>query len=96
MKQYKVNKKFITQKLGKNLTIFDSEASYLFTFNETASFIFNQLKKSAMLEKIAKSLSQTYMVPYDNALVDVKNMVVELRRKKIIYVAEVEKRSLKK
>jgi len=82
--RYKVNKGFILQEIEKEIVIFDSESSVLFSFNETASFIFKRLKKGQEPEKIARSLAKTYEVSEVVALKDVKNLIGKLVKKDII------------
>lgn len=84
MKTYKINKGFIIQKLGKKTVIFDPEKSVLYTFNETASFIFQLLKKSMNIEAIADNLIKKYQIKKEIALRDVRGVIENLFKKKII------------
>lgn len=84
MKKYKLNKGFITQKLGNKLTIFDSEESILYTFNETASYIFQKLKLGLDLNKIENILSSKYKIKKEKARRDIDEFLKELIAKGIV------------
>jgi hypothetical protein len=84
MKKYKINKGIIVQKLDKKTVIFDGEKSLLFTFNETASHIFNLLKKGKTEEEISASLVKRYEITEKMAEKDLKEIITDLRKKKII------------
>lgn len=83
-KVYKLNKGFIFQEIEHETVIFDGENSVLFSFNETASFIFKRLKKGQEPEKIARSLAKTYEVSEATALKDVNSLIGKLTKKDII------------
>ena len=80
----KINKGIIVQKDGRGLTIFDGEKSTLYTLNETASFIFSRLKKTASVDQIAKIISKKYGIALDKAQEDCLEFLKELASKKII------------
>ncbi|MFN4212722.1 MAG: PqqD family protein [Microgenomates group bacterium] len=82
--KYKINKGFIIQKLDDKTVIFDGEASVLYTFNETASFIFQKLKRGWDEDKIVSSLVKKYQVREERVREDFKQLVEELLKKKII------------
>lgn len=82
--KYKINKGFIIQKLDDKTVIFDGEASVLYTFNETASFIFQKLKRGWDEDKIVRSLVKKYQVREERVREDFKQLVEELLKKKII------------
>lgn len=84
MKKYKINKSFITQKMGDKLTIFDSEKSVFFTFNETAGFIFNKLIIGWEVNKIIENLIKRYGINKQKAKKDVISLIRELGENKII------------
>lgn len=82
--KYKINKGFIVQKLDDKTVIFDGEESVLYTFNETASLIFQKLKKGFDQEEILKKLIKKYGVKEEKARKDFEEMVKELIKKKIV------------
>ena len=84
MKQYKINKGFITQKLDDKTVIFDGEESVLYTFNETASFIFHKLKFGWEEERIVDALVKKYAIKPAKAYSDLKYLLTDLRQKNII------------
>lgn len=84
MSQYKINKGFIIQKLGKKTVIFDGEKSALYTFNVTASFIFARLKKNWNINQITDALVKKYGIKRDKIKTDVKQITSDLKKKKII------------
>lgn len=84
MKKFKINKGFIAQKLGNKLTIFDAEESTLFTFNETASYIFQKLKLGWDIDKIVEMLVLKFKIKEEKAQKDTLNFIKDLKSKKII------------
>ena len=84
MKKYKLNKGFIVQKIDNKITIFDSEKSMLFTFNQTASFVFNKIKQGWDKEKVIDELVKKYQIKKEKAEKDVWEFVGELVKKGII------------
>lgn len=82
--EYTITKGLITQKLDNKTVIFDGEESVLYTFNETASYIFLKIKAKWNEEKIILSLVKRYGVKDDRAKRDVKELVKDLLKKKII------------
>ena len=84
MKKYKINKGFIIQKLGKKAVIFDGEKSVLFTFNETATFIFQKIKLGWEKKRIIDSVAKSFSVKRETAQRDITKLIYELKAKKII------------
>lgn len=84
MKKFKIKKGFITQKMGDKLTIFDAEESLLYTFNETASYIFNKLKLGWDKQKIIEALVKKYSITREKAKKDYTELMIDLKKKRII------------
>lgn len=84
MKKYKINKGFITQKIGNKTTVFAGEESVLFTLNESASLIFQGLKLGWDRTKIVNGLVDQYNVEKAIAQKDVEEFTKILLEKKII------------
>lgn len=84
MKKLILKKGFIFQKLGRKTVIFDGEKSVLYTFNETASFIFQKLKQNLPQKIIARELANKYKISIKKALNDVEQFVTELVDNKIV------------
>jgi len=82
--KYKINKGLITQKLDDKTVIFDGEESVLYTFNETASFIFKKLKKGEEKEKIIEMVEKKYDIKKERAEKDFNELTADLKKKKII------------
>ncbi|MEK7072371.1 MAG: PqqD family protein [Patescibacteria group bacterium] len=82
--KYKINKGFIVQKLGNKTTIFDGEKSQLYTFNQTASFIFDKIKKGLSKEEIIELMIKKYKISNIRAQKDYLGLEKELFAKKII------------
>jgi len=83
-KKYKINKGYISQDIENKTVIFDSEHSILFTFNETAAFIFKRLSQGHETDKIVKALAKSYDVTENVARKDVDRLIATLLKKKII------------
>ena len=84
MTKYKINKGFITQKVGKKITIFDAETSTLFTFNETASFIFVKLNDGVSPDEIVRLLIKKFSLSEKKATKDVADFISQLLQEQII------------
>lgn len=91
MPKYKINKGFIVQKLDDKTVIFDGEKSSLYTFNETASFIFQKLKKGLNDKEIIEGIVKKYKVKKEKAIEDFKELFSELKKKKIISISKPKK-----
>lgn len=83
-KNFKVNKGFIVQKLGNKTTIFDGEDSMLYTFNETATYIFQKLKAGWNKKKILETMQKKYKIKEEKLTADFDDLIKELKSKKII------------
>ncbi len=70
--------------MGKDLVIFDGEKSVLYTFNETAAFIFRKLKLQSTVAEIVKAMVKKYKISEKEAQKDTKSLIRELLAKKII------------
>jgi len=81
---YKVAKGLITQKLDGKTVIFDGDASVLYTFNETASYIFSKIKEKVDREKIVQLMVKRYGIKEARAEKDLKEIIDEMLRKKIL------------
>jgi len=56
----------------------------LFTFNETASYIFAKLKSGWDEEKIALGLTKKYEVKKEDAKKDIATLIAKMKKKKIM------------
>jgi hypothetical protein len=83
VKNYKINKGFVVQKLDKKTVIFDGDKSTLYTFNNTASLILNKLKKGRSQKEIIDYLVKKYRVPEKKVEKDVTEITDNLIRMKI-------------
>lgn len=84
MPKYKINKGFIVQKLDNKTVIFDGEESVLYTFNETASFIFKKLKKGLNDKEIITTVVKKYNSKEEKVKKDYQELITDLLKKKII------------
>lgn len=82
--KYKLNKGFIIQKLDRKITIFDGEQSALYTFNETASFVFAKIRSGWERERITEALIKKYRIDKKKAQEDFDDLTKDLLTKKII------------
>ncbi len=89
--KYKINKGFIIQKLDDKNVIFDGEESMLYTFNETASYIFSKLKLRWDEKKITDDIVKKYKVKKEKTAKDLKELISDLKKKKIISVEKSKK-----
>jgi len=81
----KVNKNLILQKMDNKLVGFDVDKSLLYTFNETAEFIFNKVKLGWEEEKIVLTLAKKYEVTLPTVKKDVKALIKDMIKNKIFY-----------
>lgn len=80
----KIKKGFISQRAKSKLVIFDTEESTLYSFNSTARFIFERLKKNITIDQIADELTEKFRVDSDQARQDINRFVTQLKSKGII------------
>ncbi len=85
-KTYKVSKSLILQKLDGKLVGFDVDKSSLYTFNETAEFIFRKIKAKWEEDKIVAALAKKYDVSLLTLKKDVKGTIREMVKNKIINI----------
>lgn len=83
-KTFKINKGFIAQKLDGKTTIFDAEKSQLYTFNQTASFVFDKIKKGISKVDLIELMIKKYKITKIRAKKDYSDLEKELLAKKII------------
>jgi len=81
---YQITKGLITQKIDHDTVIFDAENSMLYSLNETASYIFNLLKKHKSIDEITEKIVKKYEVSATKAKKDVVSLLSDLKKKKII------------
>jgi 6-pyruvoyl-tetrahydropterin synthase len=80
----KIQKGLIIQKLDNQTVIFDADESVLYTLNETASVIFDKLKKKWDKEKIVNFMLKKYAVKKERLEKDFDQLIEDLKKKKII------------
>ena len=81
---YKANKNLILQKIDSSLVGFDTDRSFLYTFNETAEFIFKKLKLGWEEEKIITALTKKYEIEILVVKIDIKTVIKDMLKNKII------------
>lgn len=84
MKKYRVLKEYILQKEKNKIKLFDSEQSILYTFNESASFIFERLVKSIPTASIVDQFAEKYHLTREVAEGDVNDFLISLKKSEII------------
>lgn len=82
--KYKIQKGLIVEKLDNNLVIFDADQSVLYTLNETAAYIFQQLKKGKVKEEIIEGLLKKYAVRKERAQKDFDGLIEKFKEKGIV------------
>lgn len=82
--KYKVNKNIVLQKIDKGIAAFDVDRSLLYTFNETAGFIYKKIKQGWEEEKIVLALAKKYDAVLPTIEKDVKVLVKDMLKNKII------------
>jgi hypothetical protein len=84
MSVFRLKQGFIIQKQGNKTIIFDPEKSILHSFNDTASFMFDQLKKNLTDEQIINMIIKKYAISKKEATEDFTEFITQLIKKKII------------
>lgn len=80
----KIKKGLIVQKMDNQTVIFDADQSILYTFNETASLIFDKLKKNWDKEKIINYILKKFEVKKERLEKDFNQLLKDLKDKNII------------
>lgn len=83
-KHYQFNPDFIFEFIDQKLTVFDAEKSFLYTFNETASYIFKLLKKNEVKEEIVEKIQKRYGITQEVASRDFDALLSSLKTKQIL------------
>jgi hypothetical protein len=81
---YKLKKDLIISKNNKRINVFVPEESIIVSLNQTASFIFNKIKKGMKNKKIIELMITKYNLTKKHALVDLTSIVKKLKDKKIV------------
>ncbi len=84
MTKYKLKKGFIIQKAGDKITIFDGEKSLLYTFNDSATFIFSRIKAGESRGNIIEALIKKYEIKKDVVEKDLDELIKDLLSNKIL------------
>lgn len=79
--QINIKKGFINQRTKNSIIIFDTEKSVLLTFNNTATFIFDRLKKGLDDKKIIDDLISEFEVTEEIAKKDINDFIKTLLSK---------------
>jgi len=82
--KYKVKKSFIVQKMGDKTVLFDNDSSILYTLNETANYIFSQLKKGLSKSEIIQKMMKRYGIKEKKLSSDFDDVVKDLIKKEIL------------
>ncbi len=82
--KYKINSELIFEIIGGQMTVYDPEKSYLHTFDEVATKIVEMLKKKKTEDDIVDNLTKLYDVEKKQVKDDLKTLLKELLRKKIL------------
>lgn len=91
MATYTINKNLIIQKLDDKTVMFDSDASILYTLNETADYIFTLLKKKMPKSEIVKKVVKRYGAKEEAVSKDVDEIVESLIKKKVLLLSSKKK-----
>ncbi len=83
-KKFKLNKGYISQRIGGKTTIFSGEDSILFTLNDVGGFIVDGIKLGWEKDEIAIRLTEKFNIDQETALKDVNHFFNTLVTKKII------------
>lgn len=75
--------------MGNSITIFDAEKSLLYTFNNTATFIFDKLKRGIDSKKIITDLAKEFEITEKKAAKDFDEFINTLKSKKLIKKAPI-------
>ena len=83
-KTFCFNSNFIYEKLNNQLTVFNTERSYLYTFNDTASFVYQLLKRHQTIDQVSKAMQRHYGLTKEKADKDLGLFLKELETKQIL------------
>ncbi|OGK62910.1 hypothetical protein A2334_06010 [Candidatus Roizmanbacteria bacterium RIFOXYB2_FULL_38_10] len=82
--RYKIEKGLIAQRTTKRMTVFDSKNLTFFTFNETALYIFNCLKRGFDDKELVKRMMKRYQIDKIQAEKDLEEFIQLLKKEKIV------------
>ena len=82
---YKINKRKVAfRKINGIYYVVDTKNLRLFTFNDTASLVWELLIKGYTADEITKKITEEYDVSKEEARTDVKSLLKKLQEEKII------------
>lgn len=84
MRKATKNKSVIFQKIDNKLVGFDIEKSALYTFNETAEFIYKKIVAGVKEDAIAKQLAKKYTVEEKTVRKDMTELIKNLKKNGIL------------
>jgi len=84
MSQYKINNNLLIQKLNGKTVLFDNTISIVYTLNETAHYIFSQLKRNVSKKKILQHMMLRYKVKENKLSRDIDEVIQYFVKKKIL------------
>lgn len=84
MKKATKNKSVIFQKIDNKLVGFDIEKSALYTFNETAEFIYKKIVAGIKEDIITKQLAKKYNVEEKTVRKDMTELIKDLKKNGIL------------
>lgn len=83
-KKIKIKTGFIVEKTQQGISIFDPDNSFLFSLNETGTYIFGLIKKNYTVEKIATLVSNEYEIDYNTSVEHVVSFINTLKKYNIL------------
>ena len=82
--RWQANQDLIFETKGKRITVYDTGTANLYTLNQTASYIFKQLKTGKSIETISKAMQKHYNIAKQQADRDLMALVKEFLAKHIL------------
>lgn len=82
--KYRLNKGLVSQKIEGKTVIFDGDSSILYTFNSTATLIFQKLKLGKNIGEITDFIVAKFKIEPQKAKTDIEFLLADLKKKRIL------------
>lgn len=79
-----IKKDFVIDKIDGEITIFNTDSSIFYSFNKSASYIFEMIKKGFDEKRMISSMTRKFKIPEIQAKKDISVFLKKLSKNKII------------
>ena len=82
--RFKINPKIVYKKVDEQIFVLDSKNAKLITLNETASFIWENLKRYKTVDQVCLIIARDYDININSVKKDIENFLVKYSKTGIL------------